>query len=108
MTEPADLLISIDAQPAWAAGHFPNDPILPGAKLLDLVVQALHRAGVLEDTACEIAQTKFTAPVRPGDKVRLSWTNTASRMRYVCEVGTSVVASGQITTKPLLPRAASR
>jgi 3-hydroxymyristoyl/3-hydroxydecanoyl-(acyl carrier protein) dehydratase len=47
------------------AGHFPGDPILPAAVLIDL---ALAVAG----GATGIAKARFLAPVRPGDELRLA------------------------------------
>lgn len=97
MTSPTELHIQIDRAPRWAPGHFPGDPILPGAKLLDLVIEALTRARVLPDAGCQIAQSKFSAPVRPGDTIALTWKAAGSRLQFVCTVGAMTVASGQIT-----------
>jgi 3-hydroxyacyl-[acyl-carrier-protein] dehydratase len=52
------------------AGHFPGNPIIPGAVLLDEVV-----AAVVGDRPGEvmIRAVKFLAPVRPGDGIELRW-----------------------------------
>ncbi len=97
MTDVTETLIQIAQEPAWAIGHFPGDPILPGAKLLDHVIHALTDAGVLQNPACQIAQSKFSAPVRPGETIRLSWKTTGRRLQFVCQAGATTVASGQIT-----------
>lgn len=97
MTGGAETSIQIAQEPAWAIGHFPGDPILPGAKLLDHVLHALTDAGALQSPACQVAQSKFSAPVRPGETIRLTWKTTGNRLQFVCQVGGTTVASGQIT-----------
>lgn len=52
-----------------AAGHFPGDPIIPGAVLLDEVLAALAP----ERGAIEIRWVKFLRPVRPGDRLLIRW-----------------------------------
>jgi 3-hydroxyacyl-[acyl-carrier-protein] dehydratase len=51
-----------------AAGHFPGNPIIPGALVLDHVVRAI---GI--DGPVEIQVAKFLGPVRPGDRVAIRW-----------------------------------
>jgi 3-hydroxyacyl-[acyl-carrier-protein] dehydratase len=64
--------IQFPADHATAAGHFPGNPIIPGALLLDEVLQAIvtHADGG-KDIA--IRSAKFFRPVRPGDSVTLHW-----------------------------------
>ena len=52
-----------------AAGHFPGNPIIPGALLL------AHALRAIGPTAAPVAvrNTKFFAPVRPGDTVEFRW-----------------------------------
>lgn len=52
-----------------AAGHFPGNPIIPGAVLLDEVLQAVASGG--EWSA--IRSAKFLQPVRPGEAVLIRW-----------------------------------
>jgi hypothetical protein len=53
-----------------AAGHFPGNPIIPGAVLLREILAAIApQAG-----ACEIRSAKFHRPVRPGDTLVTTWT----------------------------------
>lgn len=55
------------AHPA-ADGHFPGNPIIPGAVLLDEV-----RSAIPMDTA-GLRAAKFLSPVRPGDRLLIRWT----------------------------------
>lgn len=96
MSDNGHLKIDVPDEPAWAAGHFPGDPLMPGAKLLDAVVAALQSAGVLMQGPVSVAQTKFTAPVRPGVCIDLSWRVASERIRFECTVAGQAVASGQL------------
>ncbi len=55
-----------------SAGHFPSNPIIPGALLLDEVVSAI--AG---DGSVTIRAAKFLQIVRPGEQVNLCWQSLA-------------------------------
>jgi len=58
--------------PAFA-GHFPDNPILPGVVLLDAALHELERACGLDLTACRLASAKFLSLVRPGDALQLDF-----------------------------------
>jgi 3-hydroxymyristoyl/3-hydroxydecanoyl-(acyl carrier protein) dehydratase len=62
--------------PDWPgfAGHFPGDPVLPAAELLE---QALHCAADAGHRATGIRKARFLHPVRPGDE--LHWTLVQGR-----------------------------
>lgn len=67
-----DCLIAAD-HPAFA-GHFPGTPMLPGAVLVAMVMQAIAERSELAlrvGAAPRIEQVKFLAPVAPGDALRL-------------------------------------
>lgn len=54
-----------------AAGHFPSNPIIPGALMLDEVVMAI--AGEDHDAEVVIRTAKFLHPIHPGEHVDLRW-----------------------------------
>ena len=58
-----------------AAGHFPGNPIIPGAVLLDEVLRALTSGAAVERYA--IRSVKFLQPVRPGDAMLIRWDTQA-------------------------------
>jgi 3-hydroxymyristoyl/3-hydroxydecanoyl-(acyl carrier protein) dehydratase len=68
------------------AGHFPGNPIVPGAILLDEVVQAVAAADRRDGPGgFEILAAKFLRPVRPGDWVTIAWRQAASgEIRFEC------------------------
>jgi 3-hydroxymyristoyl/3-hydroxydecanoyl-(acyl carrier protein) dehydratase len=79
-----------------AAGHFPGNPVVPGALLLDAVVAAI--AG---SRGVTIRATKFLQPVRPGECLRLRWQPLGGALfRYECRrAGDDVLAmSGMLET----------
>ena len=55
-----------------AEGHFPGNPIIPGAVLLSEIVKAVTLGNAVR--CREIRSAKFHQPVRPGDTLGLSWT----------------------------------
>ena len=96
-TEPGDRSLIIDAgrNPAMFDGHFPGHPILPGAKLLDLVIERLQVAGVLPAAPIEIASAKFLSTVAPGSRIRVSWTVAGDgSCRFECAQDDRKIANG--------------
>lgn len=52
-----------------ADGHFPGNPIIPGALLLDEMLKAVAGG----DSQVVIRSAKFFRPIRPGETVLLQW-----------------------------------
>jgi 3-hydroxymyristoyl/3-hydroxydecanoyl-(acyl carrier protein) dehydratase len=74
-----------DNHPALA-GHFPGNPILPGAILLQEVAAAIveRHPGLV---CRELASAKFLHPVRPGDHVAIDWQPGAGGdIRFTCAI----------------------
>ena len=89
-----------DDHPAFA-GHFPGQPLLPGALLLAQVLEAAQGVPALA-TRLGVHPTlvvaKFLAPVRPGAELRISLEPEAGAARGVCfevRIGDSLAASGR-------------
>jgi 3-hydroxyacyl-[acyl-carrier-protein] dehydratase len=65
-----------------AAGHFPGNPIIPGAVLLDEVLSAMAAGGA---GFCRIRSAKFLQPVRPGDRILIRWQEMPSgQAKFEC------------------------
>lgn len=74
--DPADhtsVPILIGAEEPFFAGHFPGDPVVPGAWLLDRAIRELVARGVVPRESLEIGVVKFLRRVRPGSTLRLHW-----------------------------------
>lgn len=69
-----------------AAGHFPANPIIPGALLLDEVVRAVAGPAP-DDGEVVIRAAKFFRPVRPGETVVVRWqSETDGGIRFECRL----------------------
>jgi 3-hydroxyacyl-[acyl-carrier-protein] dehydratase len=89
------------------AGHFPGNPIIPGALLLDEVLTRIATDLDIDGLAWRVKSAKFPQPVRPGDMVHITSTPAANGdIRFECTVSGSRVMSGiassyQLTTESL-------
>jgi 3-hydroxymyristoyl/3-hydroxydecanoyl-(acyl carrier protein) dehydratase len=80
-----------------AAGHFPGNPIIPGAVLLDAVFATLERHGTCPSMGYRLSSAKFLHPVRPGETLEIHWGSRENgRARFECHVGERVVLQGAI------------
>jgi len=87
-----------------AAGHFPSNPIIPGALLLDEVVQAVAGAAA-DDGEIVIRAAKFFRPVRPGETVAVRWQRrTDGEITFECRLlpdddlaAAGTIALGRVT-----------
>lgn len=84
--------------PAFA-GHFPGRPVLPGAALLAMVIEALDAWRGHAATGLAVPQVKFLAPVGPGALLTLEWhpvTGATDAIAFEVRAGRTAVARGQI------------
>jgi acyl-CoA synthetase (AMP-forming)/AMP-acid ligase II len=93
----APILLLFPADHPAGPGHFPGNPIIPGALLLDAVVAALAPGG----WSGAVESAKFHHPVRPGDSVGVTHTTVtdatgAAVTRFACRLAGSgpLVLSG--------------
>jgi 3-hydroxymyristoyl/3-hydroxydecanoyl-(acyl carrier protein) dehydratase len=79
-------------------GHFPGNPIIPGAVLLDETLRAIE-AGLDAGLApFRIRSAKFLHPARPGDRLLIRFSRTPEgEIRFTCTVGEMPVLTGQVT-----------
>ena len=77
------------------AGHFPKFPVLPGAVLLDEVLQIIQRERRIDLAHWQIVSAKFLDAVRPGDALRLEHDAPKSDLiRFIVRAANRTVASG--------------
>jgi 3-hydroxyacyl-[acyl-carrier-protein] dehydratase len=97
----ARLELTFAAQHPTAAGHFPGNPIIPGALLL---AEVLHLIGVREGSALQagrIKTAKFLYPVRPGETVIIDYAHSAAGLlQFECAVGSNKVLIGSAAHAP--------
>ena len=81
-----------------AQGHFPGNPIIPGAVLLSETVRAIEASLKISLTPGQLGSAKFLHPTRPGDRVRIEFSDTArGAIRFACSVGQVTVLTGVLT-----------
>jgi 3-hydroxyacyl-[acyl-carrier-protein] dehydratase len=86
-----------DDHPA-ARGHFPGNPIIPGALLLSESVAAIERELGGAGGPLQLRSAKFAHPVRPGDRVEVQYSRDArGEIRFTCVVEGRPVLTGQVT-----------
>lgn len=86
---------SIAADHPALAGHFPGNPVVPGALLLDEIISALVCAA--GTTPVAIATAKFLRPLLPGQRCVVEFSpRQDDRVQFVCRSQDEVVATGQL------------
>ncbi len=82
------------------AGHFPTFPVLPGAALLDAVLQVIQRERGIDPMQWHIASVKFIGAVRPGDALRLEHivASNGGLIRFTVRAADRPVATGSLSS----------
>jgi 3-hydroxymyristoyl/3-hydroxydecanoyl-(acyl carrier protein) dehydratase len=81
-----------------AAGHFPGNPIIPGALLLSETLRAIETSLALDLAQGQPVSAKFLHPVRPGENVRIECAEVrAGTLKFSCTVGATIVLTGTVT-----------
>lgn len=90
---------TIGADHPMLAGHFPGDPIVPGAYLLAWVIgQARGWLAARGETraVAGVARVKFLRPLRPDQPFICEWTTGADSLRFTLATDAGTVATGAL------------
>ena len=80
-----------------ALGHFPGNPIIPGAVLLSETAQAIAAGLDSAPALYQVRSAKFVHPVRPGDRVLIHFSrDDRGEIRFTCAVEGRPVLTGQM------------
>ena len=78
-------------------GHFPGNPIVPAAVLLDEILGAIERVHALSGSEVVVKWAKFLRPVRPGDALALEFVEVAGGdIRFQCRADAVEVITGLV------------
>jgi len=82
---------------ATAQGHFPGNPIIPGALLLSEALRAIETSLGKDLCPYQIRSAKFVRPVRPGERVSIAFSRRdEKRISFSCKVGAALVLAGEV------------
>jgi 3-hydroxymyristoyl/3-hydroxydecanoyl-(acyl carrier protein) dehydratase len=89
--------LTIEPQHPALAGHFPDNPIVPGVVLLDHVLALVQARFAPQGIACRIPWAKFLRPVLPDQQVLLGLEAVSQgEVRFTCRIGALRVAEGTV------------
>lgn len=92
------LTLLVAADHPTGAGHFPGNPIIPGALLLAEVLRCIGQAQGVSFLSCNVKSAKFQHPARPGDRVEIEYSYSAQGViDFQCAVAGTRVLSGVIS-----------
>jgi len=92
-------VITRDLQPDHPAsqGHFPGNPIIPGAVLLSVTLQAIEASIGTRLAPFKITSAKFLHPTRPGNRLEIEFSRAAlGEIRFTSRVKGRSVMTGSI------------
>jgi 3-hydroxymyristoyl/3-hydroxydecanoyl-(acyl carrier protein) dehydratase len=97
----ATLEVGFAADHAAARGHFPGNPIIPGALLLSETLRAIEADLGKSSALWQIKSAKFVHPVRPGENVSIDFSRRdEKRISFSCKVGATLVLAGEVVCEP--------
>lgn len=98
------LRLHIPADHPCTEGHFPGNPIVPAAVLLDEILRAIERTNGCGPGVWTVAGAKFLHPVRPGDALDLSIAaSNNGEVRFACSANGRSVVMGRAYPTPKEP-----
>jgi 3-hydroxyacyl-[acyl-carrier-protein] dehydratase len=78
------------------ADHFPGNPIVPGAVILDRVSQALKSEMKNNIEIYKFSRAKFLSPLKAGIPAVIEFKITGNLARFTCSTDLMEIAVGQL------------
>jgi 3-hydroxymyristoyl/3-hydroxydecanoyl-(acyl carrier protein) dehydratase len=83
-------------------GHFPGDPIIPGAVLLSETIMAIEQGLNASLVPFQVISAKFPHPARPGERVVIEFSRSAAdEVEFACAVDGRPVLTGRMSCRTL-------
>jgi 3-hydroxyacyl-[acyl-carrier-protein] dehydratase len=83
-------------------GHFPGNPIIPGAVLLSETIMAIEHGLNASLVPFQVTSAKFLHPTRPGERVVIAFSRTArGEVAFECTVAGRPVLTGRMSCRAL-------
>lgn len=96
-----ELKFQFPANHPCGAGHFPGNPIIPGALLLDEALARIAATLSIQNAVWHVKSAKFPQPSRPGDEIFAKYTfSPDGELRFECYVSGNKVLSGIARSRP--------
>lgn len=81
-----------------ADGHFPGNPIVPGALLLDLIEDVATEAFATSAPEFDFKAVKFLRVIRPGEELRIELSgDDPLDLSFRCMAGGELALSGKLS-----------
>lgn len=82
--------VTTDAQSSWFAGHFPDNPVLPGIAQLKMVADLISAATADDLQMTGLSRIKFRKIVRPGELLAIHATVGKLKDQYAFRITSSI------------------
>jgi 3-hydroxymyristoyl/3-hydroxydecanoyl-(acyl carrier protein) dehydratase len=86
----------ITANLAELEGHFPDRPIVPGVTQLSWIALAARRAFQLDSVSGALEALKFSSPLLPGARVRMTLILSAHKVSFEISDDVNTYSSGRM------------
>ena len=90
-------IIRVPEQHACFAGHFPGQPIVPGALLIQWILREIHQQHPRGQVRA-VNSIKFSASLKPGDQCMLEtrYDEHSQKLRLSCLSGSTLICKGGV------------
>lgn len=78
--------VKITEDNQWFAGHFPDNPILPGIAQLQHVIELISKQCDADLQLTGFSRVKFRKIIKPGDLLKIEVTATDKKNQYMFQI----------------------
>ncbi len=86
--------VKTDENSPWFAGHFPDDPILPGIAQLGMVADIINRFSKENLLIRSLSRIKFKRLIRPGELLSIQATYEKRKNNYSFRITVDGIEAG--------------